>query len=491
MAQFDNDASLRAAYAALPLEKFLTQHGAGPKNPGETWKAFECPFCHKKKKAGIFNADGVILFKCLRATCDGNTAMDAIGFLKRTAGLNDKEAFIQYLKEANVFVEPEKKSTPVTPPVTPPVAENENPPTEENPFNNENPPKFAADDGDDGGAKKAARKVKPDAPPMPPPPPTPLDEEEVKGREVLDYFYSRLQPTRLQIVSAEKLPDPIPAVIARNVTFKAVSLYAKRGLSSKTCAALGFVANPETNMAILAEMEGKFTWDALLASGLWLPKKGPSPRRPNKQFAGWGQLGRKPEGERRDKDDKWVWANCQPGLIPYFDESGKITKLRPHKGGAPEGTLCGASRIYVPRDFRVCADRAESYRTCVITESEYKAGAIWQELGSGSSYMPAIGVCGIPGISFGKHFELRLELEAWLEQVQCRRVIVAFDDQDNSARPLRSRHTANIWSRYLSFDVSRTLSIIGLSCILPREWRDDKGKADWDGALAKLINETN
>ena len=467
MAEFDNDASLRAAYAALPLEKFLTQHGIGPKNPGETWKAFECPFCQKKKKAGVFSADGVDLLKCMRATCDGNKAMDAVGFLKRQAGLNDKEAFIQYLKEADVFVEPEKKSTPVTPPA-------------------ENPPKFAADDGDAKAPPAKPKKVKPTPEP---PPPTPPDEEELKGREVLEYFYSRLQPTSEQIVPAEKLPDPLPAAIARAVIYKGVSLFEKRGLLSKTCALLGFAANPESNLTILAELEEKFTWAALLASGLWLPKKGLSPRRPNKQFAGLGQLGKKPEDERRNKDDKWVWANCQPVLIPYFDELGKIFKLRPHKGGAPEGTLCGASRIYVPREFRVCADRAESYRTCVICEGEFKAAAIWQVLGAGSSYSPAVGVCALPGITLGKHFELRLELEAWLEQVQCNRVVVAFDDQDPTGRPMRDRHQANIWASYLSHDLSRTLQIIGQTGILPKDWRDDKGKADWDGALVKLFNE--
>ena len=464
---FDNDASVRAAYAALPLDKFLTQHGVGPKNPGETWKAFKCPFCGKTKKAGIFNADGVDLLKCMRATCDGNKAMDAVGFLKLHAGLNGKDAFVAYLKEAGVFVEPEKKSTPATP-LT------------------ENSPKFAVDAGE---VPKATAKPKKTKPASEPPPPTPLDEEEGKGREVLEYFYSRLQPTQEQMVPAEKLPDPIPAEIARRVTYKAVNLFGKRGLESETCWRLGFAANPESNLAILAELEGKFTPAALLASGLWLPRKGPSPIRPNKQFAGLGQLGRKPEDERRNKDDKWVWANCQPVLIPYFDEYGKIFKLRPHKGGAPAGTLCGVPRIYVPRDFRVCADRAESYRVCVACESEYKAAGLWQEVGAGSSYAPALGVCGIPGISFGKHFELRLELEAWLEQVGCNKLIVAYDDQDPAGRPMRDRHQATIQSSYLSHDLSRKLAIIGLTCLLPKNWRDDKGKADWDGALTKLFNE--
>ena len=143
----------------------------------------------------------------------------------------------------------------------------------------------------------------------------------------------------------------------------------------------------------------------------------------------------------------------------------------------------------MPRDFRVCADRAESYRVCVACESEYKAAGLWQEVGAGSSYAPALGVCGIPGISFGKHFELRLELEAWLEQVGCNKLIVAYDDQDPAGRPMRDRHQATIQSSYLSHDLSRKLAIIGLTCLLPKNWRDDKGKADWDGALTKLFNE--
>jgi hypothetical protein len=129
----------------------------------------------------------------------------------------------------------------------------------------------------------------------------------------------------------------------------------------------------------------------------------------------------------------------------------------------------------------------EKFSTVVICEGEYKAAAIWQEIGGGWVEAEPVGVCAIPGISFARNIEMRADLEAWLVAVGCRRALVAFDDEDNSDRPMRLRHDAKKYARYLAIDLARKLHLTGLVVTLPVEWRNANGKADWDGAIAEML----
>src|SRR5258708_34281815 len=82
--KFDSEASLREARSRLPLARVLDQYCMGPGfGPGSgEWKNFTCPFCKKKKKAGIFQHDGVEMFKCQSTSCPtGASALDAVGFI--------------------------------------------------------------------------------------------------------------------------------------------------------------------------------------------------------------------------------------------------------------------------------------------------------------------------------------------------------------------------------------------------------------------------
>jgi hypothetical protein len=313
-----------------------------------------------------------------------------------------------------------------------------------------------------------------------------------EGVAVLRAFYSRLEKTDCQMAAyledGSPVPNPLPSAVVKLLKFRPVTMWEKRGLSTATCLGLGFAEGSESNRKILLELEKDFSAEEREASGLWLPedRKKRQSHRPNKQFCGLGQVGKKLDGERKGKDDKWQWGTSSPVLIPYFDEGGNIIKLRPHKGGAPAGTVCGISRVYIPRDPTKCPDTVENFSRVVITEGEFKAAALWQTIGCGRpDGKPPTGVCAIPGINFGKDFILREELDAWLQSVQCRVVIVAFDDQDKSDKPLRERHEAIIWAQYLAADLQRKLHITGKVCVLPKEWRDANGKADWDGALAR------
>ncbi len=438
---------MREAEAKLPMERVMRELGFGPKN--ENWKSFDCPFCKREDKAGVFTAtgSGTKLFKCQSTSCDANKAMPVVKLVMKLRGLNsDREAFIEYLKMAGVWrsLQPAALQTTV---------------------NQET--KLQVTDGD--------------------------------GHTALREFYSKL------------------AWLAEDER----KLFEKRGLLPATAAALGFKSNQNSNRRRLLELARAFTWEELRASGLWLPGAEQKHRRPNPQFCGCVQLARKPKSQRKHPDDKAVWGWSDEGwcvrcehvsigvqclqcggklklpdavLIPYFNDRGELIALRPHKGGAPEGTAASATHIYIPRDGRKVAE--EHFPTVVVTEGEYKPAAIWQTLGAGRDDGQApVGVAGLPGIYFAKHFKVREELDEWLRAVQCRRVIVAHDREEKGDPAFkdiyqpdpRKRFDAQIWARYLATDLSKKLHIRGEVCVLPAGWMKN-GKADWDGALAKIIH---
>ena len=80
-------------------------------------------------------------------------------------------------------------------------------------------------------------------------------------------------------------------------------LYRKRGLESSTNMILGFVSSPTENCACLEKLleDPRFTIEDLLDSGLFLPADAKAKKvfRPNSQFYGMGQAGKKPKEERK------------------------------------------------------------------------------------------------------------------------------------------------------------------------------------------------
>lgn len=463
------------------------------------WKNMpKCPFCGNDGCAGVFNKGGTDFFKCHHTTCSsGGAVLTEVGYIAMRLGLSEAKpagggaspAYQKFLELAGMW-EPDAVPEAGAPKnvgghitgSTDPKAVKE--PTPDQGRNNPS----------DAVVNSAAGALKSEQP-APPAPAVPVNPDKSghgpgparekvgeqhddlpEGLAVLREFYDRLQPTHEQFT-------PIGKELRRE------TLLAKRGLTRETCETLGFRANPRANEKILLALRDEFNWEDLLASGLWLvsDRKRKLDRRVNTQFCGKGQMGRKAEKARRNKSDKWIWGWCEPVLIPYFNEAGELIKLRPHKGGAAAGTIAGQERIYVPRDYRHCADRVEKFSTVVICEGEYKAAAVWQEIGGGWLEAEPVGVCAIPGISFARNIEMRADLEAWLVAVGCRRVLVAFDDEDNSDRPMRLRHDAKKYARYLAIDLSRKLHLTGLVVTLPVEWRNANGKADWDGALAEML----
>jgi hypothetical protein len=338
------------------------------------------------------------------------------------------------------------------------------------------------------------------------------------GYRVLRDFYERLSLTEMD----EK------------------ALFEKRGLASRTGAALGFRSNPRTNKDALVELGEKYPWEELATSGLWLDRDGrrKKERRPNAQFFGAGILRRMEDGERPAKG-QWVdehgnlWGWCGPVLIPYVNEEGRLIGLRPHKGGGRGETVVGAPKVYIPRpviafgggslgtagplraedrsrsgdgslrtaspttasgSLRTASPTPEEFRVVVITEGEFKAAALWQVLGLGrGDGEEPVGIAALPGISFGKNYEIREELDAWLRRVKCRCVKVIYDNEEKGdpkykafKADKRKRFDAQIWARFLATDIAQKLHIRGEVGVLPREWRNENGKADWDGAMAEF-----
>ena len=64
-------------------------------------------------------------------------------------------------------------------------------------------------------------------------------------------------------------------------------------------------------------------------------------------------------------------------------------------------------------------------------------------------------------------------------------MIVAFDDEDKSHKPMRQAYDSVIYGRYLATSLNLDLKIPALYLKLPESWRVN-GKADWDGGAVKL-----
>jgi hypothetical protein len=318
------------------------------------------------------------------------------------------------------------------------------------------------------------------------------------GVAVLRWVFERLTPTSSEMrpfmPDGSPVPSPLPTAAMKKIKFHPVSLDELRMLPQVACEALGLRANLRVNESVLLAAREVFDWEELQASGLWVEAdhKSGQGRRPNEQYHGKGQFGKKPVSERRNESDKWHWVWCEPTLIPTFNEAGELVKLRPHKGGAASGTAAGSDHSYVPRDYRTAADRVEKFFTVIICEGEFKAAVIWWLVGGGAVLRgdgrPPLGVCALPGISFAKNPAYRAELEDWLRAVDCQRVIVAFDDEDKSHKPMRQAHDSQIYGRYLATSLNLELKIPALWLPLPKSWRVN-GKADWDGGLVKLRDE--
>ena len=269
-------------------------------------------------------------------------------------------------------------------------------------------------------------------------------------------------------------------------------LWEDRGQTPDTCVALGYRSNLQANKEILLAMEKEFPPAVLEECGLWKTGDKPTdPLKPNPQFYGMSLVEKRDEHGRKVRDAagetiiECLWNN--PILIPYFDEVGDLVHLRPHKGMMRDKT----PRFYVARPAR--AWRAAHPATApartpfgIVTEGEFKAGAIWQ-----ATAAAGVSAAALPGITMVK--TLFGEIVEWLEESGIRQVVVAYDNEEKGNPELPGyteekwkRYEAQVWARFLA----RLLGKEGYDPrvgMLPDAWRNAKGKADWDGRLCGLV----
>jgi hypothetical protein len=421
----------------LPLKVLMEKRGRGPANGN--WKTFpQCPYCEGKRCAGVFNGSHGEMFKCHSPSCRSMTAgsgaaWDEIGFLAFELGCDRRAATRVWLEEAGLWEENYKLHLST------------------------NAAQKA--DGPDADHSERASQFHTDA----------TLSETTAARSPIIAFYEALA---LSTADREELKS-------------------KRGLSDEAIDGAGLRTNCHANLELLHNLAQEFHEWELVESGLWTPKE--KHFKPSGQFYGYGVIGKKkklsPEqlssGDYSDLDeDDLVWApkesgQCNPILIPYFNLHGELVALRPHKG---------FSRGQQPRLY--LASGRNGVKPChrvVIVEGEFKALALQSILG------PSWFVAGVPGITMIKNLDVWGDILVLLKTVGAKEIIFAFDNEEQSdpALPhykahLADRFEAEVWARIGAIRAERE-GYTARVAHLPDEWRNTKGKADWDSALAMLL----
>lgn len=337
-------------------------------------------------------------------------------------------------------------------------------------------------------------------PPAPPAGSPPADEPPSPAVAALRWFYERLT-----------LTDSDRA-----------KLWRKRGLTDDTIDALGYRSNQKTNRQLLLEMEQHFAPQVLLDCGLWKHASGKDggedfskPPAPNAQYYGMGLVPKRGKDGKKVRDEDgnaiiepvWGEADCPlcrkewgcpdhpgPVLIPYFDANGDLIHLRPHKGMMKDRQ----PRFYIARPSRDwLAQHPESKlrahgvgavpgitmaklllpdieewledltaNQVVITEGEFKAGALYQELDE----LPT--------------------------GTLARSVVVVYDNEDKRNPNLPGYQDeewkqleVEVWARFLANLIQREGYEASVGH-LPDAWREPAtGKADWDGYLSACLHQ--
>ena len=157
-------------------------------------------------------------------------------------------------------------------------------------------------------------------------------------------------------------------------------------------------------------------------------------------------------------------------LIPYISSTGKVLKVRPHKGGFKGDGIAPYSELTLDR-------KSEEL---IITEGEFKAAAAFQY---------GYNCIAIPGISsFCKnYFE---DLEGFLAGTKIKKVYILFDreikdnpEHGNFKKDWKNRYDTEIYSFIMARKIAEEMKLTTLVAELPTAWMID-GKIDIDGALA-------
>ena len=286
---------------------------------------------------------------------------------------------------------------------------------------------------------------------------------------------------------------PLEAIVERGnlVENDRQELKVKRGLSDEMITGAGFLTNDRSNLPILESLVLEYPEWELAKYGVY--KRVGKGYKSSGQFYGFGNMGKKKRlpaevletGDYDDLDnDDFVWAHkesglCNPILIPYYDLSRKLIGLRPHKGFPkgqhPQLYLTGG-KLAVQK-----CDRA------VIVEGEFKGCALQDIVGNNWA------VASVPGITQVKNMHVWAGILDWLKRIGARTVVVVFDNEEHGDPKLSSfrtqmedRFESEIWVRVCAIRLSEEGYDARVGH-LPDDWRNANGKADWDSALAAML----
>jgi hypothetical protein len=265
-----------------------------------------------------------------------------------------------------------------------------------------------------------------------------------------------------------------------------------RGFSDDTIDILGFRSNRQDNLAILDNLAERHLKE-FLEEGIY--KRRRRDPEPDFQLYGFGITGKKKE------DGTPEFGETHPILIPYLDADGVPFYLRPHKGGVKRPTSQWEDLEILDEDDRPCASHvycpftvaqliAENDGLCVLTEGEFKVGALFQ------CRIPAI---ACPGIAFIANPAFKRELLGIFDQFGVTDLVVIYDNEvkDDPAFPEKfkedpwKRYDTAVWAQYAEREL-RDFFIRQHGSIkvgsLPDQYREN-GKADFDGILARMVRE--
>jgi hypothetical protein len=280
-------------------------------------------------------------------------------------------------------------------------------------------------------------------------------------------------------------------------------LAAERGFSDRTIKELQFRTSQAQNRPLIQSLAEEFPPAALEHLGILI--KGDDGYFPNGIFCGWGATGnyaRNEDGsfktDSRGRKRRERRQGVNPILIPYLDAGGKPETIRPHKDNIRKADDIDdldedytGLFVYCAHLLRTVAAsplyNSDLHRTfCVITEGEFKGGALWQ------CGIPAL---AMPGIQSLRNVAFRRRLVGLLKECGITDVIVCFDNEikDDPSLP---NYKPDEWDRVDTIVYARytanTLYSEGIRSTriasLPDEWRI-KGKADWDSALATFVRD--
>jgi hypothetical protein len=311
----------------------------------------------------------------------------------------------------------------------------------------------------------------------------------------------------------------------------------KRGLCRSVQRLFGLRSGERENEAKLVALADRFPMWALEKAGLWVRSRGEIRDRrrnvtvrdgfqPNPQYFGLG-LGREKDANGKRKFE-WADEGDEPILIPYFDwdghpliEEGAAT---PAEIGVIENALLTEGEfkamalwvVFCLGKRWLAADSWEPPVDRLVALRPHKGGAA----GVASRFYttPTLGgmaAGALPGVTFARReletaatgaYSVRVALESWLKSLDPRQVTIAYDVEEKrdyerfpaAFKPAFERdreqgYAPIIWGLFLAQELERRGQHVHYWS-LPAgflggeaDWRDDAGKADFDGELGRRM----